>query len=382
MEDIDTKPPQSVADEARMALDAKENSDYDNGDCGTRTGWERANQLDNRESLSEDTINRMVSFLNRSEGNASVDEGDTRQEDCGWLMYKAWGGDAGKTWAESKAEEFENVRDDKSSKESLRNTSDWDKFGVQPSDVEELEEEIKQDTSQFFNELLSDEQVLQLIDSFAKDKKNSASLQRVMDKILGDLDLATELQDIVLEKVADKAVERLEATMDATGLSVEKDPVKERIKDRDMSFSNDYSERIRSDIRDTISEGWQNGMTSSEIRDKIQEKADDFTENQAEVIARDQLQRANGEARNAFAKEHSDKYVEVWLTAGDDRVRPAHAEMDGTWKKPSEDFEVEYEGRNVKHEAYPGDSKAGIQCRCDTLLKDVEDVEDSDHRGV
>ncbi len=382
LEDIDTKPPQSVADEARMALDARDNDDYDNDDCGTRTGWERANQLDNREDLSEDTINRMVSFLNRSEQYAEVDGDIPKQEDCGWLMYKAWGGDAGKTWAENKAEEFENVREDKSvDKEPLRNTTEWDKFGVQPADVRDLENEIKEDINSFFDELLSDERFLDLIDSFAKDQKNSASLQRLMDTFLGDVSLSEQIQEIVMEKVAEKAIERLEATMESTGLQVEKDPVLERVKNRDMTFSNDYTQRVRDEIRDTISEGWQKEKTTREIRQDIQDKVEDFTENQAEVIARDQLQRANGEARNAFAKEHSDKYVEEWITAGDDRVRPAHQEMDGTWKRPSEEFEVEYGNDTVK-ESYPGDSRQGIQCRCDTLLKDVEDVENSDHRGV
>ncbi len=107
IEDIDTVPPEGVQEQAQMALDWKEETGNPN-DCGTQTGWERANQLTNGENLSEETINRMVSFFARHE---STQEPNEPKEDCSRMMWKAWGGDAGRSWAESKQEEFENARE-------------------------------------------------------------------------------------------------------------------------------------------------------------------------------------------------------------------------------------------------------------------------------
>jgi hypothetical protein len=61
--------------------------------------------------------------------------------------------------------------------------------------------------------------------------------------------------------------------------------------------------------------------------------------------------------------------------------------MNGTWKRPGEDFEVDYTvgdgpSRGVKEENVPGDSEPGIGCRCTTLLVDPEEVDDADHAGV
>ena len=80
--------------------------------------------------------------------------------------------------------------------------------------------------------------------------------------------------------------------------------------------------------------------------------------------------------------------VEVWLHSGDypqrEGARESHHDMDGKWKRPAEDWEVDYaaEGGGVEHEHVPGDSRNGIGCRCQTLLVDPEDVDPADHAGV
>ena len=62
VEDIDTGDyPDAAVENARMALEAREDTGNPN-DCGTRVGWERANQLVNGEDLSEETIGRMAAF--------------------------------------------------------------------------------------------------------------------------------------------------------------------------------------------------------------------------------------------------------------------------------------------------------------------------------
>jgi len=118
VEDIDTTPTQEMADIASEALEKIEDSDLDNDDCGTRTGLERANQLENREELSADTVGRMVSFFARHDGNQEV-ETENKWEDCGFVAWQLWGGDPGRDWAERKLEEIEDARED--SDKSLEN---------------------------------------------------------------------------------------------------------------------------------------------------------------------------------------------------------------------------------------------------------------------
>jgi len=101
IEDIDTGDyPEAAVENAQMALDAREETGNPN-DCGTQVGWERANQLVNGEELSEDTIGRMAAFARHEQNKEQGEEG---RSDCGWMMWKAWGGDEGIEWAQSLTE--------------------------------------------------------------------------------------------------------------------------------------------------------------------------------------------------------------------------------------------------------------------------------------
>ena len=92
--------PQSAVNNAKRALKHKE----ENGSsCGTRVGWERANQIARKEKLSVSTIKRTYSFLSRAK---VYDQGKYFDEDgneiCGSIMYDAWGGDSMRAWAKRK----------------------------------------------------------------------------------------------------------------------------------------------------------------------------------------------------------------------------------------------------------------------------------------
>jgi len=111
--DVDTQPTAEMAEIAGEVLEKIDSSEFDNDDCGTRVGLERANQLENREELSPDTINRMVSFFARHDGNQTVDDDvDSKWEDCGFVAWQLWGGDPGREWAERKQSELENVKNE------------------------------------------------------------------------------------------------------------------------------------------------------------------------------------------------------------------------------------------------------------------------------
>lgn len=87
--------PQQATENAKIALRYAEENGW--GSCGTAVGKARANQLANREPISEDTIARMASF-ERQRQNSDRELGDG----CGRLMWLAWGGDAGVEWAQRK----------------------------------------------------------------------------------------------------------------------------------------------------------------------------------------------------------------------------------------------------------------------------------------
>jgi hypothetical protein len=96
--------PEAAKENAQMALDAREETG-DPNDCGRREGWMRANQLSDGEAISRDTVGRMASFA-RHEDNSEMSDEEGRA-DCGWMMFKAWGGEEGIEWAQDKLDELE-----------------------------------------------------------------------------------------------------------------------------------------------------------------------------------------------------------------------------------------------------------------------------------
>jgi len=107
LEDIDTVPPQAVADNAAAAL--RNRADKPPSERGmTPVGLARARDLMNRVALSEETIRRMLAYFTRHESDkqgATWDEwGKGRQ------AWNGWGGDEGYAWARRKVEEFDRAR--------------------------------------------------------------------------------------------------------------------------------------------------------------------------------------------------------------------------------------------------------------------------------
>jgi hypothetical protein len=91
--------PEGAVANAKRALDWADKNGW--GDCGMGPGKARANQLANREPISEETIARMSAFeRHRQNSETPYSEG------CGKLMWDAWGGDAGIRWAKNKLREI------------------------------------------------------------------------------------------------------------------------------------------------------------------------------------------------------------------------------------------------------------------------------------
>lgn len=110
--------PKAATNNAKRALSIK--NDKDNTKiqkCGEKTGWARANQLAKRKVLSRETVARMASFKRHQKNK----EGDP-EEDCGALMWLAWGGDDGIEWAIKKMQEIREEEQEEFSKLGFKNT--------------------------------------------------------------------------------------------------------------------------------------------------------------------------------------------------------------------------------------------------------------------
>jgi HK97 family phage portal protein len=106
--DIDTRPPQSVADNARRALEVRARKPESERGM-TAVGIARARDLMNRVRLSEDTIRRMAAYFERHEVDKQGSTWD--EQGRGWQAWYGWGGDDGFAWAKRKIEEFDRERE-------------------------------------------------------------------------------------------------------------------------------------------------------------------------------------------------------------------------------------------------------------------------------
>ena len=97
------KPTEEMARNAARGLEWREK--YGRG--GTAVGVARANQLKNKENLSESTVKRMHSFFSRH-GNYRSSHYEFRDgEPTTWrIAWELWGSDAGRDWAKRIAEKL------------------------------------------------------------------------------------------------------------------------------------------------------------------------------------------------------------------------------------------------------------------------------------
>ena len=98
--------PQGATNNARRMLEWREKYGRDEVTAGTAVGWQRANQLANREAISLSTVKRVHSFLSRHKDNAKIDPKfkDTPWKDKGYVAYNLWGGAAMVSFAKRIAE--------------------------------------------------------------------------------------------------------------------------------------------------------------------------------------------------------------------------------------------------------------------------------------
>jgi len=91
-------PPAGARAAARKAIKFKEQGKAKG--AGTSVGWTRAGQLARGESLSLSTVKRMYSYFSRHEvDKKGKDWANQSNPSNGYIMWLAWGGDAGYSWS-------------------------------------------------------------------------------------------------------------------------------------------------------------------------------------------------------------------------------------------------------------------------------------------
>jgi hypothetical protein len=91
-------PPAGARSAARRAIKFKEDGKAKG--AGTAVGWTRAGQLARGETLSLSTVKRMYSYFSRHEvDKKGKDWGNSANPSNGYIMWLAWGGDAGYSWS-------------------------------------------------------------------------------------------------------------------------------------------------------------------------------------------------------------------------------------------------------------------------------------------
>ena len=109
--DINTKPTEEMANEAKRGLDWRK--EHNRG--GTEVGVARAVQLINRENLSPRTIKRMYSFFSRHEVDKQAEgfrKGEEGYPSAGRIAWALWGGDAGFSWSKRKVQEINKEKEE------------------------------------------------------------------------------------------------------------------------------------------------------------------------------------------------------------------------------------------------------------------------------
>lgn len=124
-----------------------------------------------------------------------------------------------------------------------------------------------------------------------------------------------------------------------------------------------------------IDKGVKDRKTILEIRKDITDKVKDLSVGRATTIARTEVLTAVSLGKAAAMKDmekvfEDEPLVKLWLTAGDDRVRDTHVDLDGEAIPVGETFE-----NGLDYPRDPsGDASEVINCRCDISVVPAKDL--------
>jgi len=349
--DIDTKPPKTVADNARRALEVRAGKPESERGM-TAVGLARARDLANRVSLSEDTIRRMLAYFERHQSDK---EGSTWDEQGkGWQAWNGWGGDDGWTWARRKVEEFNRERERKAARKScgcgcgsgISQKALWDEAAPAFGGI--LTKASREDAEDEFEDITDEEREIASSVSKVLDRQAQKVIEKINAAGAPTAELVTEVETLLKssrwnEQLVSALRPYLQNALESgIGLGIDTvqkiatsapnfTPIREDLKAYAQSESvrlarraatgvNRYtSVRVGEILGDGIAEGETVEQLAGRVREWAGEKGDAAraTRKRALTIARTEAQRASRAAEVEAWKATGIVEGKTWLLAPD-----------------------------------------------------------------
>lgn len=403
-EQIDFKPPQDVADEAALGLEWRKK--YGRG--GTEVGVARAVQLKNKRTVLPETINRMVSYFARHDG-----EGDNKEPNgepsAGAIAWKLWGGDPGKRWSEKvrgqmlAADEKKEApvsdsmpRGDEmlsSAPTSEVKSKELGKYSSQikaneenldaylktelPKEVENVTDFLAAQTAEAIKALKSKKGIKASVPSAKEYKKRLEKALKSLEKqymttvnepLSAAMDLGYDLQtQVIFDKPSREALIAAKQT-DAKGRAA-------ALEARGIETFENVSKTTTDRVMKIVQQGIANGASVDDVAKSIMDSSDMFEPSRAMTIARTEMLTAvslgQASMMNLAAKAIPG-LKKAWVTAQDEDVRESHKNINGEIREADEKF-----SNGLMYPRDP-DGEAGdtINCRCVLVTLAPEDLED------
>jgi len=335
--DIDTRPPQSVADNARRALEVRARKPESERGM-TAVGLARARDLQNRKPLSEETIRRMLAYFERHEGDKQGETWD--EQGRGWQAWNGWGGDDGWAWARRKVEQFDREREKRATRiekscgcgcaggESISQKAVWDGLiavkARKPKPAAELEaisedekaisrvvdRVLRRQVAAVLKEIRSETvptaemvaKVEQLISSAKWDREVVAALSPYLKRSL--------LEGIKLGEDAIKAV-----ATDLPKFELKSPQLEAYAESESVRLSRGVARGVNRYTRERVSDLLGDGIQKGETVDQLAERVQDWAGKQGDD-ERSTLSRARTIARTEAMRASRAAEVEAWKASG------------------------------------------------------------------
>ena len=339
--DIDTKPPDSVAANARRALDVRETKpDSERG--MTEIGIARARDLANRANLSEDTIRRMVAYFERHQSDKKGETWDDQGK--GWQAWHGWGGDEGWSWAKRKVEEFDRQREKKScgcgcaKSKRLSHRAVWEDAvsdGIQTKNAESEGDKIGKNEDKAAKAVsdVFDAQVKDILALIAAAPSPTRELVVQVENVLKarsyQREIVEALSPYLREAISvgvDVGIETVSKVATSVDFSVERQDLAKYAESESVRIArttaSGVTEQTSVRVRDLLGDGLEKGETSDQLAKRVQEWADgqkgeDGSWSRARTIARTESMRAARVAEVEAWKATGMVTGKTWLLAPD-----------------------------------------------------------------